>query len=372
MANYRLISSDSHVYEPADLWDRYIDPEFQERAPQLVHELDTDQWYADGGRFMFGEIGQSIQFGTRFENPDELSMKGRYSDAPLGGFDPHTHVKDMDLDGVAGGVLYPSMGLTAYGIPPSDLLSAMFRAYNDWLSDFCHPYPKRLKGIAMINIDDVDDGIRELQRSAKLGLTGEMIPMVPLEKRYDDPVYEPFWAAAQDLQMPLSLHLGTLRSSAAVSNDEIKNDPVMQVSIEAPLKVSLSAMIFGGVFERYPKLMVGVVEFELSWIPFFLRNMDHIYNQRTAGIQGRRFKNDMLPSDFFRQNTFVSFQEDDLGIKIRDYIGVHGLMWGSDYPHQEGTYPKSREIVDRILQDVSEQEKIMITGENASRLYGFE
>ena len=91
---------------------------------------------------------------------------------PRGGYDPQAHVQDMDRDTVAGGVLYPSQGLTTYRIPDSALLSAIFRAYNDWLADFCQPYPQRLKGIAMLNVDDVQDAVGELQRAAKLGLAG--------------------------------------------------------------------------------------------------------------------------------------------------------------------------------------------------------
>ena len=372
MSTYRLISSDSHIIEPPDLWEKRIDPKFKDRAPYLVHEEDMDQWYADGGNVKFGEIGNAIQFGTRFEQPEKLSLKGEYANAPLGGFDPNVHVKEMDIDGVSGGVLYPSMGLTAYGVPASDLLSAMFRAYNDWIADFCKPYPNRLKGIAMINVDDVQEGVEELQRVTKMGLAGAMIAFVPLGERYDHPVYEPLWAAAQDLDMSLSLHVGTVRSNAPVTNDELKLDPVLQVTVEAPLKTSLAAMIFSSVFERYPKLRVGVVEFELAWIPYFLRNMDYIYQQRAAGVHGRRFKNAALPSDFFRSNIFVSFQEDDLGIQLRDYIGVDSLMWGSDYPHQESTFPRSREIVDQILEGVLEEEKSKIAGENAARLYHFD
>ena len=113
MSRYRLISSDSHINEPPDLWEKRIDAKFKDRAPYLTHEENTDQWYADGD-VKFGNIGVGQQAGLRFDRPGEISFEARYADAPLGGMDPHYHVKDMDTDTVAGGVLYPSMGLTVW------------------------------------------------------------------------------------------------------------------------------------------------------------------------------------------------------------------------------------------------------------------
>jgi Amidohydrolase len=118
----------------------------------------------------------------------------------------------MELDGVAGEVLYPSQGLFYFKVADPLLMSAIFRAYNDWLAEFCRTDPARLKGIAMINLDDVEDGIKELERAARLGLAGAMITEYPLEhRRYDGSEYEPFWAAAAALAMPLSLHTATRR-----------------------------------------------------------------------------------------------------------------------------------------------------------------
>ena len=160
MTAYTLISSDSHIIEPADLWEQRIDRRFKDRGPRLIHEGEFDQWYADGVKF--GNIGTNQQAGLRFEAPENLTAGGSMATIPLGGVDPHAHVQDMDVDSVAGGVLYPSQGLTLYRVPDSQLLSAILRAYNDWLADFCTPYPQRLKGIAMLNLDDVTDAFRML------------------------------------------------------------------------------------------------------------------------------------------------------------------------------------------------------------------
>jgi predicted TIM-barrel fold metal-dependent hydrolase len=371
MSTYRLISSDSHIIEPPDLWDARIDRRFRDRAPRLVHEGEYDQWYADGVKF--GNIGINQQAGLRFETPEQLTVGGRMATVPLGGLDPHAHVKDMDADTVAGGVLYPSQGLTVYRVPDSALLSAIFRAYNDWLADFCQPYPQRLKGLAMLNVDGVQEAVGELHRAAQRGLAGAMIPIRPREQRYDHPRYEPLWAAAQDLEMPLSLHVGTRRwrPGMDLNAPSMPTDVVDTSNREFDMREAIAAMIFGGVFERYPKLHVGAVEFEVAWAPYFMGRMDNVYTERAVGVRGRRFKDGALPSDFFRRNIFISFQEDDLGIQLRAHIGVENLLWGSDYPHAESTFPRSREIVDRLLQGVPEVEQALIAGGNAARLYRF-
>jgi hypothetical protein len=113
------------------------------------------------------------------------------------------------------------------------------------------------------------------------------------------------------------------------------------------------------------------VEFEVAWVPYFLARMDNLYTEQALGVHGYRFMGDVLPSDFFRQNCFLSFQEDAVGIQLRDLIGVETLLWGSDYPHAESTFPRSRAIVDRILQGVPAGEQAQIAGGNTARLYHF-
>jgi len=130
-------------------------------------------------------------------------------------------------------------------------------------------------------------------------------------------------------------------------------------------------MIFSGVFERYPHLTVAIVEFELSWAPYVLTNMEYAYRERHEEAF-YRFANDMTPSDFYYRNIALSFQEDDIGIRLRDVIGVDNMMWGSDYPHSESTFPRSREVLDRILQGVPQNERAKVVGLNAARLYNFD
>jgi len=171
--------------------------------------------------------------------------------------------------------------------------------------------------------------------------------------------------------MPLSLHVGTYRLGPGMPQVSPTQDIVEFANREGDVRRAIAALIFGGVFERYPALKVGAVEFEIAWAPYFMNRMDNVYSERAQGVTHHRFKHGALPSDFFRQNVFISFQEDALGIQLRSYVGVDNLMWGSDYPHAESTFPKSREIVDRILQDVPDEEKRKIVGDNVARLYHF-
>ena len=199
-----------------------------------------------------------------------------------GGYDREQHLKDMALDGMAGEVLYPSQGLFYFKVADTPLMSAIFRAYNDWLAEFCRTDPARLKGIAMINLDDVQDGIKELERAAHLGLSGAMITEYPAEdRRYDQPEYEPFWAAAAALDLPLSLHTATRRQGKIRgAGPGTLRDASSRATKAFYPALSMCDLIFSGVFERHPRLRVAIVEFELAWAPNVLTSMDYTYRER--------------------------------------------------------------------------------------------
>jgi len=367
-----ILSSDSHVFEPPDLWTKRIDAGFRDRAPRMQRIDGADQLVVEADQVISG-IGLISNAGARFEAPETISGQGRFEDVPRGGYDPDQHLADMRLDGVAGEVLYPSQGLFYFRVTDTPLMSAIFRAYNDWLAEFCRRDPAWLKGIAMINLDDVADGIRELERAERLGLAGAMITEYPLEhRRYDQPEYEPFWAAAASLGMPLSLHTATRRQGKIRGAGEKTLRDASSRSTKAFYPaLSLCDMIFSGVFERHPALTLAIVEFELSWAPNILASMDYTYRER-HGEAIYRFKSGMRPSDFFHRNVVLSFQEDAIGIRLRDVIGVDNMMWGSDYPHSESTFPRSRKILEDILAGVPDDEGAKIAGANTARVYRFD
>jgi predicted TIM-barrel fold metal-dependent hydrolase len=367
-----VLSSDSHVFEPPDLWTQRIDRAFADRAPHIERIDGSDHLVVEGDLTIAG-IGLISNAGARFDAPETISDHGRFDDVHEGGYEPGQHLTDMVIDGVSGEVLYPSQGLFYFKVQDPLLLSAIFRAYNDWLADFCSADPARLKGIAMLNVDDVSDAVRELERTARMGFSGAMITEYPPEdRRYDHPDYEPLWAAAASLGLPISLHTATRRvgSNAGSVQRSVKDASRRATKAFLPA-TSLCDMTFAGVFERHPALKLAIVEFELSWVPHILSTMDYTYRERHQEAS-YRFKDGMTPSDFFARNVYLSFQEDDVGIRLRDRIGVDRLMWGSDYPHSESTFPKSREVLDRILEGVPEDECDQILCKTTADLYQFD
>ena len=368
MANYRVVSSDNHVFEPPDLWTSRIDPKFKDRAPKIERdERGGDWWVCDGSKWI--SVFAGAQIGRRFEDPGSLTLIETFDNVRPGGYIPEEHVKDMDADGQDVSIVYPSAGLNLYGVADSELLTAITRAYNDWLAEFCKAYPDRIKGIAMLNMDDVQVGVKELERCEKMGLAGGLISVgPPAGREYNLPDYEPLWAAAQDLGMPLGLHIGTFRPGPAFETREGQS-PAGLCNADHWVRQCLAQMIFAGVFEHYPKLQVGSIEHEVSWATYFLDRLDYTYTQRVRRDSWHRYKEDMLPSDYFHRNVFVSFQEDAAGVRDRHTIGVDNLQWGSDYPHPESTFPRTHEILEEVLAGCSEEEKAKIVGGNAARVY---
>ena len=373
MSSYRVISSDNHIVEPVDLWTSRTGSKLEGRVPHVESLEEGDWWFCDGQKLM--DIGVSGQARVRFEEPETLTREIRFEEVRPGGYLPGEHIKDMDLDGIDIGIVYPTVGLLLYSVRDGELLTSIFRTYNDWVGDFCSAVPERLKGIAMLNTDDVWVGIREMERCAKLGFVGAMISVYPPEERsYDKPEYEPLWAAAADLEMPLSLHIATNRPGPSQEFENLDTQsPAFISNVDHWVRMSLAHIIFSGVFERHPKLQVGSVEMELSWVPHFLNRIDYCYTQRVKEFtEGHRFTDGALPSDFFHNNVFLGFMEDALGIKDRHIIGVDQLLWGADYPHVESTFPRSRQILEEILADCTQAERAKIVGGNTARVYGLD
>lgn len=365
-----MISSDSHVLELPDLFTRSLTGHLREAAPRVV-EIDGVDWWVVDGAPQVPALNPS-RAGDRFEDESNRRKRTKLEDdVRRGGFDPDEFVKDNEADGVWGAVLFPSMSLIFYGMRDSELLSAVCRVYTDWVIEFASGVSDRLKPLAMINLDDVPAAVAELERAASRGAAGALIPVaMPEGRTYDSEVYEPFWAAAASLGMPLNLHVATNRTP-----EEWKRAFKLAENLAAPdywVRVAIGDLIMTGVFERHPELRVGSVEHEAGWAPFFVRRMDHLYlNSIDFAQRGWRFRDGALPSDFFHRNVFVSFCEDDVAVRHRDVVGVENLMWGNDYPHGESTFPRSREIVAEALSGVPEHEVAAMTCGNVAALYGF-
>ena len=193
MGDYRVISSDNHIYEPADLWTSRIDAKYRDRCPQLKPYNDGQIWVCDDA--LGQTVGQGTNVGRRFDEPENIKNTDVFENVRQGGYIPEEYIKDLDIDGVDVAIIYPNVAFVLYNhVRDSDLLTASFRVYNDWLAEFCSVNPRRLAGIGVINLDDVQVGLEEMERCRKLGMVGALITVYPPDgRRYDSQEYEPLW-----------------------------------------------------------------------------------------------------------------------------------------------------------------------------------
>ncbi|HEX2572695.1 MAG TPA: amidohydrolase family protein [Polyangia bacterium] len=415
MARFRgpLISADSHVVEEPRLWLDRIDRRYRHLAPRVVDVGDTDLWLVgtddrrlpvtppaapptqkgpgrpfreldddalgdvhgggdtDGGPnpddVRIHAMGIHAQAGRRYAPGARISKRQRLADR--GDFSPEAYLAGLTVDGVAGAVLYPSVGLGAYQVVPSWLFTPIARTYNDWLlREFCAHAPDRLKGAAMINVDDIDAALAEMTRTAQLGAACFLFPVDPAPgQRYDDRRFEPLWSAAAELGLPVMLHLQAMRS---IYGRAPVFDLLRHTSGVVHLHLSLAAMSLSGVFARHPGLRVGAVEWGGSWVPYLLERIDAAY-RADHGRTVARLAEGALPSDHLRRALFVIFQEDAAALALRDQIGIERLLWGNDYPHAESTFPRSREILAAQLDQVASEDAARFTFKNAAERFGF-
>jgi predicted TIM-barrel fold metal-dependent hydrolase len=359
MGDFRVISADSHVREPVDLWQRYMEPAFRERAPRLVSEAEGDYWHFDGHAPM----------PVRANNPPteiggQPSTSVRYADYHPGGWDPDRRIADMDRDGVSADVLYSSLCMDVYQLEDVPYVNACFRAYNRWLADYCGRYPDRLKGIGLATVEDVEAAIAELPRMRDLGLAGVGIGIeISDALDYDHPRYDPFWAAAEAQGLPVSFH--SLTAKRPTWSSRIMVD---YAAMPNWVQRAVGAMIFSGVFERFPNLTVISVESDAGWIGNWLERADHVFG-RYRNAHGTTLKEP--PSFYFKRNVKATFMRDRCAMLQREVIGVDVLMWSNDYPHIDSTWPDSRSVIARDMGDLSEADRRRILGGNAADLYGF-
>jgi len=363
---YPVYSADSHVIEPPDLWTERIDAGFRHWAPRVVRSEETDLWVV-GDDVRMAVVGIQAQAGRRYETgPDRerITKQGFYRD--IGTLDPDRYVRDLDVDGVSGALLFPSNAHQAYRCVAGDLLAAIARAYNGWALEFCRAHPDRLKAVAMLDVGDVPAAAAELARAVAAGAPAGLIPVLPAPgRRYDQAGYDRLWRAAVDLDVPLVMHVG---GNQAVLGREPTIDLVRHATKDLHVQASLATMVLSGVFARHPGLRVGAVEFGASWAAYLGQQLDRAY---AAGRGPRTLPPGEHPSDHLRRNVFLSFQEDRAAMLWRRVIGVRNLLWGNDYPHAESTFPRSIEILGRDLRGVAPDDARRIVGGNAAETFRF-
>jgi predicted TIM-barrel fold metal-dependent hydrolase len=367
MTTYKLISADSHVSEPTDLWVERVEKRYRDRAPRLVENPKDPQ-----GAYFYYEncplhpIGIGLGAGKSPEELAQFLTRGTYADARPGGWDPAERLKDNELDGVEADVLYTTLGFRIFWLKDAGLQQDCFRVYNDWLAAYCSYAPKQMAGLAMICLYDPKAGAQELERCAKLGLKGAMIwCSPPPEQPYSSTMYDPFWAAAQEMRMPVSLHsvTGMGRESQWDVGDRYMRATILSHEVER----SFSVLIFSGVLDRFPELQVVSAENNCGWLPYYLQRMDRTFER---GRYAAGFKIQLKPSEYFRRQMHCTYIDDYVGVANRHFVGVDRMMWSSDYPHQASSWPHSQDVVARDFKDASPEDRFKITRGNVAKLYG--
>jgi predicted TIM-barrel fold metal-dependent hydrolase len=368
MEKLKIIDADAHMLEPPGLWTEGLAKRFRDRAPRIIKDPGARK-----GLFFTCEQLPPLRISGAFaagKTFDKKFLEAGLDSAPAGGWDPAARLKDMELDGVEAAVLYTTMGFVLFWIEDAQFQEDCFRVYNDWLAEFCSYAPSRFAGLAMISLFDVDRARRELERCAKMGLKGALIWAAPPEDRsYTQHAYDPFWATAQELRMPLSLHTLTGRTKTAQQDESDIGELYARMVIRTQeAQHSICSMIFGGVFERFPELKIVSAENDIAWVPHLLERADKYY---------RRFKQgygtllSLKPSEYFRRQVFATFIDDPLGLKIYSFLGADNFMWSTDYPHQAATWPHTMEVLARDFAPLPEADRRKIVRENCARVYGF-
>ena len=380
MAGLRMISADSHFIEPPDLWTSRIDKQFAERAPRVVNGEQGAIFMAPGMRPF--AVGGTFSAGASGAELNAFAKKTNAAARPSGG-DPGERIKDQEIDGVQAEVLYTTLGMALFSLADIELQQACFKVYNDWAAEFCAYDRQRLLAIALIPLEDVAEGVKELRRAAALGLAGAMICGAPTpDKPYNSPIYDPFWSAAQDLDIPVSLHLVTGRRVPKPRKEGVDAQPITAGEEPKVLSQSFSRaymlalqeiqrtfidIILGGVMERFPRLKVVSAENDTGWLPHFLFRLDHAFEK--FGPMSPEQRLSMKPSEYARRQLWATFQDDPVGPTTYKFFGEDSYMWASDFPHSDCTWPHSRAVVERDFAGVPAEVKQKIVFSNAAKLY---
>ncbi len=366
-----IVSGDSHVVEPPDLWEKWLPKKYLDKAPKLVKDVEGgDAWlYDDSG--MPEPLGLVTKVGQPFE---QLKWTGsRYGKE----IHPSCHegkerLKILDNDGVDAELLYPPQRAIGKFMRNKDheVQLAGIRAYNTWLKDsFCAADPHRLVGLAQMPNAGIENTISELKWAKQKGYKGAIIAAWPsggeVLRRDDDP----FWAAAVEMEMPIAIHILLHNNPPPRPKATTEAAPVLGAGAFSNFMPLWTELVMSGVFDRYPGLKMVGAEVGAGWVPHFLEMIDDRYwrNRTWAKPPVKR-----VPSTYFKSNWTVTFIIDHIGVQTRHAIGVDNLCWSTDFPHHGNDYPYSRKVIDEHFVNVPDDERAKIVGGNMVRWYGLD
>ena len=369
---YNIISADSHVNPLPTFWKEYLPERFRDQAPRLEQTNEGDFIVFEGKRTPFGVLGSLAG-----KKREEYKTTGTVAETRPGGWDPKERIKDLEIDKLDAEVLF---GGGPLGTTNGELQIASFRAYNAWLADFCSAAPDELLGMAYIPMGDVNHAIDEMNFAAKSGLRGVVISTYPPaakgtdegglglggggpmgERSYADLEFEPFWQAAVEHDLTINFHLGARKS-------DLRPHRFMPAMVGSKLALgeAIAVFVYGGILQRHPELRLVSVESGVGWFAFCAQYMDHIFDRHKFWT-----KSDLKerPSFYMDRQVYGTFLDDKVGVQTRNAPGAKNIMWSSDYPHSETTWPHSMQSIEEHFAGVPEEEKYAMICGTASRLF---
>jgi len=371
-----VIDADGHINEPHDLWERYIDPRFRDRAICMGTDPDGSERLQVGGRpsrYLNAELlARGRGMGANFEERNDL-MKIPYKDSiPFGGNDPKERLQLLDFEGIEKAIIYPTLSLEWESeIEDADLAMAYCRAYNRWVVDFCSDSNGRLVPIAHIALPDGRAATQELERAAKDGCKGAFVaPYTFTDKAHGHSEYDSFWSAAQDLDLPVAIHPVAEPPKRRVYQRfrELAKWGEWWYDVlggQGPQQAFLGLFQYG-LFDRFPKVKIVVLESGSGWIGHMIDRMDAAY----ITALGKSVPLKEKPSFYFQRQCWISADPDETAVAhIIEHVGKDKFFWATDFPHDDHTQGYIAAL-EQLVAPLSESTRRGILGENVAHVYG--
>ena len=365
MTDYRVIDADSHVNEPADVWQPRVPAKLRDLAPRMI-EVDGGKvgWSFEGGRRVHRVTSACAGIDETAYTADGV----RWDEIRPASYDPKARLAEMELDMIQAQVLYPSLAPQPESFGADrELQTACVRAYNDWIHEFAATAPDRLVAMPIAPATGVDDMLAEWRRIAARGDRGFVISGYPSGGPVPTADDDRFWSEVAEWDYAVHIHFGFTSGVALTAPSGVGYlTSAALIDMGIGMFRPLTDLVYSGVFERLPGLRVVAVEAGIGWIPAFLHHLDDNFLRRRfrAGVHLAR-----MPSEYFRDHVWATFIEDPHGIRNRHEIGIDKIMWSTDYPHTNSNWPNSQRIAAYELRDVPADERRMILRDNAARLY---
>jgi predicted TIM-barrel fold metal-dependent hydrolase len=384
MSKRVVVDADGHVLEPEDLWLRFLEPQWRDRAIRIATDDEgMENLLIDGRshglvRGIMGMIG-GVGMQDDLEALWTPGMRTYQDGLVAGGYDPAARIAVLDDERIDRALLYPTLGIHWEGhVTDARLADAYARAYNRYIVDFCAHDPKRLVPIAHINLLDIDLAITEAKRARKDGCVGIYLSPDPAsrgDRWLADPEIGRFWDAVSDLDMPIAFHVVVRENVANPLYPYLKNaDPkrtggLISTFLGLEVMMAFSQMLSDGVFEEHPRLKLAVLETGSNWLIAWLDRMDHKFEKV---IEGRDNALKMKPSEYFRRQCVISADPDEtMTDAVIARVGDDKVIWASDYPHLDAEMNVLVSL-EKQIGHLPEESQNRILGGNVLSFYGID